>query len=131
MVSLRWRACRAASVTATAAEVISTRTPVAYAPPWASTSASEDDRDEERAEGEDQHQRTHGAGPVRGHPVPGQVARDQVQQAGHRRRAGEPQDRNRRGVVHAAEGASRGTHGPGRPAPARWPTHPAGTRPAG
>ena len=28
------------SVTATAADVISTRTPVAYAPPWASTSAS-------------------------------------------------------------------------------------------
>jgi hypothetical protein len=36
---VRWLARHSASVTATAAEVISTSTPVAYAPPWASTSA--------------------------------------------------------------------------------------------
>ncbi len=34
-----WPLLRADKVTATAAEVISTSTPVAYAPPWASTSA--------------------------------------------------------------------------------------------
>src|SRR6476659_1013263 len=39
MASLRCLACRAARVTAIAAEVITTRTPVAYAPPWASTLA--------------------------------------------------------------------------------------------
>ena len=40
MVRPRCRCRRAASVTAVAAEVISTSTPVAYAPPCASTSAS-------------------------------------------------------------------------------------------
>ncbi len=40
MVQLRCRAARAAMVTAIAAEVISTSTPVAYAPPCLSTLAS-------------------------------------------------------------------------------------------
>ena len=52
---------------------------------------------------EDEDQRAYRAGPVRRHPVPGQVARHQVEQAGHRRRAGEPEDRDRRDVVGGAE----------------------------
>jgi hypothetical protein len=56
---------------------------------------TEDDRDDERAQNEDQYQGTYGPGPLGSHPVAGQVARDQVQQTRHRRRAGKPQDRNR------------------------------------
>jgi hypothetical protein len=53
--------------------------------------------------GEDQHQRAHGPYPVRGHPVSGQVPRDEVEQPGHGRRAGKPQDRDRARVIESAE----------------------------
>ncbi len=66
----------------------------------------EDDRDDERDGGEDQHQRPDGLGPLRRHAVAGQVARDQVQQAGHRRGAGEPEDGDGGEVVGGAERGS-------------------------
>ena len=53
--------------------------------------------------GEDQHQRPHRLGPLRRHPEAGQVARHQVEQAGHRRRSGEPQDGDGAEVVERAE----------------------------
>jgi hypothetical protein len=40
---------------------------------------TEDDRDDERGKGEGQHQGPNGAGPLWGHPVARQVARDQIQ----------------------------------------------------
>ena len=56
--------------------------------------------------GQHEHERPDGAGPLRGHAVARQVARDQVQQPGHRGGAGEPEDRDRRDVVHRAEGVA-------------------------
>ena len=94
---------RAESVTATAAEVISTSTPVAYAPPWASTSASKSQVTRNPISGEHEHQRTDGPGPSGRHAVPGQVPGHEVQQAGHRGRAGEPQDGDGADVVDGAE----------------------------
>ena len=42
-------------------------------------------------------------GPLRRHAVAGQILRHQVQQPGHRRGAGEPEDRDRADVVDGAE----------------------------
>ena len=56
---------------------------MAYAPPWASTLASKMIVIAERAEGEDQYQGSYGPGPVWSHSVAGQVARDEVEHAGH------------------------------------------------
>ena len=53
--------------------------------------------------GEDQHQRPRGPGPLRRHAVARQVARHDVQQPGHRRGAGEPEDQDRADVVDRAE----------------------------
>ena len=53
--------------------------------------------------GEQQDQRPRRLRPFRRHAVPRQVARHQVQQPGHRRRAGEPQDRDGAQVVDGAE----------------------------
>ena len=61
-------------------------------------------RDEDRDRHEDQHQRPHRPRPLRRHAVARQVARHDVEQPGHRRGAGEPQDRDRRDVVDRAEG---------------------------
>ena len=94
---------RAPSVTATAADVISTSTPVAYAPPCAVDVRVEDDRDEEGDGGEQRHERPRGARPLRRHAVARQIARHQIEQSGHRRRAGEPQNGDRADVVDRAE----------------------------
>jgi hypothetical protein len=66
----------------------------------------EDHRDQEGGRGEHEDERSHGPGPGRRHPVPGKVARHQVEQPGHGRRPGEPEDRDRRDVVHRAERAA-------------------------
>ena len=64
--------------------------------------------------------------PLGRHAVARQVARHEVQQAGHRRRAGEPQDRDRAQVVdraeHLAEIAVREVRerAARRPAPPSW-----------
>ena len=63
----------------------------------------EEHGDEERDRGEEQHQRPRRPGPFRRHAVARQVARHQVQQPGHRRRAGEPQDGDGAQVVDGAE----------------------------
>ena len=52
----------------------------------------EDHGDHEGDRGEDEHQRPGGARPVGGHAVAGQVAGHEVEQPGHRRGAGEPED---------------------------------------
>ena len=90
-------------VTATAPETIIARMPVAYAPAWALTSAPEGDRDADADRGVDQHDRAHGPAPLRRHAVAGQVARHDVDQAGHRRGAREPQDQDAADVVDGAE----------------------------
>ena len=91
----------------------------------------EDDGDREGDAGEHQHQRAHRPGPLRGHAVAGQVAGHDVEQPGHGRGPGEPQDRDRGQVVDGAEDVARGTRGPGRPGPGRWPRRPPRTPPAG
>ena len=63
----------------------------------------ERDGDDRGDDGEDQHQRAGGAGPVRRHPVAGQVAGHDVEQPGHGRGAGEPQDPDGGDVVDGAE----------------------------
>ncbi len=63
----------------------------------------EDPRHRERDAGEHQDQGTHGGRPLRGHAVAREVAREEVEHAGHRGRAGEPQDRDRGDVVHGPE----------------------------
>jgi hypothetical protein len=63
----------------------------------------EDPGDQEGDGGEHQHQRAGGQRPRRRHPVAGQVAGDQVEQARHGRGAGEPQDRDGADVVGGAE----------------------------
>ncbi len=63
----------------------------------------EDDRDDEPDDRDEQDERSRRARPVGRHAVARQVARHEVQQAGHRGRAGEPQDRDRDQVVDAAE----------------------------
>ena len=85
------------------AEVISTSTPVAYAPPWASTLAWNTRVMMNAIDGEDQYERPHGPRPLGRHAVAGQVARHEVQQAGHRRGAGEPEDQDGAEVVDRAE----------------------------
>ena len=60
-------------------------------------------RHQEGDGGEHQHQRPHGPGPLRRHAVARQVARDEVQQPGHRRRPGEPEDGDGAEVVDGAE----------------------------
>ena len=64
---------------------------------------AEQDRDDDRDGGVDQHDGADRARPVRGHAVAGQVARHDVDQPGHRRGAGEPQDEDRADVVGGAE----------------------------
>ena len=59
-------------------------------------------------------------GPVRCHAVARQVARDQVEHAGHRRGAGEPQDRDGARRRTPCRSRCRGSRAPGRPAPGRW-----------
>ena len=54
--------------------------------------------------GEDDDQRPVRLGPLGRHAVARQIPRHQVQQPGHRRRAGEPQDRDGADVVDRAEG---------------------------
>ena len=63
----------------------------------------EDERHQETDGGDDQHDRPAGARPLRRHAVAREVARNQVQQTGHRGRAGEPEDGDRRDVVERAE----------------------------
>ena len=53
--------------------------------------------------GEQRHERPRRARPLGRHAVPRQVARHQIQQAGHRRCAGEPEDGDRADVVDRAE----------------------------
>ena len=96
----------------------------------------EEDRHDERDAGEDQHERPHRLRPLRRHAVARQVARHEVEQAGHRRRAGEPQDGDRAEVVERAEHLAEvlvrqvGERAPvGRPAAAR--SAPAGIRSVG
>ena len=79
------------------------RMPVAYAPAWASTSAPNAIVMSDADRGVDQHDRAHRAAPFRGHAVAGQVAGHDVDQPGHRRRAGEPQDQDGADVVDGAE----------------------------
>ena len=93
----------APSVTATAADVISTSTPVAYAPPCASTSALKMIVMRNVMPVNSVDERPRRARPFGRHAVPRQVARHEVQQARHRRRAGEPQDGDRADVVDGAE----------------------------
>ena len=93
----------ALTVTATAPETIIARMPVAYAPAWALTSAPERDRDHDADRGVDQHDRPHRPAPFRRHAVAGQVAGHDVDQAGHRRGAGEPEDQDAADVVDGAE----------------------------
>ena len=64
---------------------------------------AEGQRDHQRDHHEHQHQRAIGAGPVRGHAVPGQIAWQDVQQARHRARTREPQDGDGADVVDGAE----------------------------
>src|SRR5947209_6835925 len=63
----------------------------------------EDDRHREGHRREDQDERARRLRPVRGHPVARQVARHDVQQPGHRRRAREPEDQDCAHVVNGAE----------------------------
>jgi hypothetical protein len=89
-------------VRATAAEVISTSTPVTRhrlgRRRWLGKNGhQEGDRREK------QHERAHCPCPVWGHPVAGQVTRDKVEQSRHGGGPGEPQDRDRAQVVQGAE----------------------------
>ena len=88
-------------------------------------------RDDDRDAGEDHDQRTVRARPFRRHAVARQIARHEVQQPGHRRRAGEPQDRDRRQVVDACRSRCPGARARGRRARGRRPARRAGTPPAG
>ena len=63
----------------------------------------ERDRHHERDEREDDDQRPVRARPFRRHAVARQIAGHEVEQPGERRRAGEPQHRDRADVVHGAE----------------------------
>ena len=67
----------------------------------------EEDRDHDADGGEDEDQRANGPRPLRGHAVARQVARDDVEQAGHRRGAGEPEDQDRADVVERAESVAK------------------------
>ena len=84
----------------------------------------EEHRHDEADRGEDQHQRAGRPRPVGRHAVARQVARHDVEQAGHRRRAGEPEDQDRADVVDRAEARRRDARGRGRPARGRWPRRP-------
>ena len=64
---------------------------------------AEHDRDEDADAGEDHDQRPGGARPLGRHAVARQIERHQVQQAGQRRRAGEPQNGDGHQVVDRAE----------------------------
>ena len=64
---------------------------------------AEDRRDGKGDQREDQHQRPGGVRPVGRHAVAGQVAGHDVEQAGHRRGAGKPENEDRRDVVDGAE----------------------------
>ena len=75
------------------------------------------------------HERPGRARPLGRHAVARQVARHQVQQAGHRRRAGEPEDRDRADVVDACRSRCRGARAPGTRARGRRPGRRAGTPP--
>ncbi len=63
----------------------------------------ERDRHDEADRRDHDHERTRRARPVRRHAVPRQIARHEIEQPGHRRRPGEPENRNRRQVVERAE----------------------------
>ena len=67
---------------------------------------AEDDRDREGDQREDKGQRTRGLRPLRGHPVARQVARHQIEQPGHRRGPGEPEDQDRADVVDRPEASA-------------------------
>ena len=91
-------------MTASAADPMSTRTPVAYAPPWATTSALNRIVTMKVTMREDDDERPVRLGPLRRHAVARQIPRHEVQQADQRGRAGEPQDRDRAQVVDRPEG---------------------------
>jgi hypothetical protein len=63
----------------------------------------EDDGGDHAQGGVDEHHRPHGTAPLRRHPVAGQVAGDDVDQPGHGRRPGEPQDQDGADVIDGAE----------------------------
>ena len=82
---------------------------------------AEDHRHEDADAGEDDDQRTGRPRPFGRHAVARQVQRHEVQQAGHRRGAGEPQNGNRHQRRTACQNRSRGTGGRDRPAHVRRP----------
>ena len=84
----------------------------------------EDDGDDDADRRVDEDDRPDRAAPLRRHAVAGQVARHDVDQAGHRRGAGEPQDQDAADVVGGAEHLAERARAPGRPAPGRWPRRP-------
>ena len=85
----------------------------------------ERDDDVEREDEDDEGPRA--GDPRRGHPEPGKVAGDQVQDARHRGGAGEPQDRDRGEVVERPEGGAEvPVREPGERAPARLAPSPEG-----
>ncbi len=63
----------------------------------------EDDRDDESDEGEEHDERTGGPRPLGRHAVARQVTRHEVEEPGHRRRAGKPENGDRAQVVGRAE----------------------------
>ena len=121
------RCCRGAvaeMVTATAPETIIARMPVAYAPAWALTSARKTTVMTMLTSGVDQHHRADRPAPLRRHAVGRQVARHDVDQPGHRRGAGEPEDQHAADVVDGAERLAELLVGQDRPAHGRWPAPP-------
>ena len=82
---------------------MSTSTPVAYAPPCASTSALKMMVTRNVMRREERDERPGGPRPFGRHAVARQVPGHEVEQARHGRGAGEPQDRDRADVVDGAE----------------------------
>ena len=76
------------------------------------------------------HERPVRLRPLRRHAVARQVARHQIEQPGHRRRAGEPQNRDRAQVVDGAERLAEMLDGRDRRARGRTPGRPPRTPPA-
>ena len=91
----------------------------------------EQHRDEERNRREQHDERPRRFRPFRRHAVARQIARYQIEQAGHRRRARKPQNRDGADVVDRPEHIRRGNGGQGRTAHVPTPLPPRETPPAG
>ncbi len=90
-------------IDATQALVISTSTPVAYAPPWSLTLALKKPGDQQVDAGQKEDQRANGARPFGSHAILRQILWDEIEQAGHRTGPRKPENDNRAQVVDGSQ----------------------------